>query len=257
MGDIPPPRGGPMQDPRGMRGDPRGGMGNMDPRMRGDMRGDMRGFPGPPAMMGGGGRPGMMDDRTRGGHMDDRRMSGPGAPGNASRPGGMGPAGDYRGDRMGPSGVGGLGGPDGRRGPGGPGGAGAQAPAAHASQPEKAPEPAKQKLTVDQMEKRITSTLEEYVEIIEQNEVVETLKELASRECYPFVIFKAVEMCCDVSKHKDCLVSPFVIRLPLRSCARAFMLFVRGAMVEGVCDGVGVWMRLGLLCAGEAAWPDV
>lgn len=238
MGDIRPPRDGPMQDPRGMRGDPRGGMGNMDPRVRGDVRGDMRGFPGPgpPGMMGGGGRPGMMDDRTRGGHMDDRRMSGPGAPGNASRPGGMGPAGDYRGDRMGPSGVGVLGGADGRRGAGGPGGAGAQAQAAHVSQPEKAPEPAKQKLTVDQMEKRITSTLEEYVEINELNEVVETLKELPSKECYHFVIFKAVEMCCDVSKHKDCLVCPFVIRLPLRCSARAFMFFVRRAKVAGVRD---------------------
>jgi len=208
MGDIPPPRGGPMMDPRGGPG-MRGGMGGMDPRMRGDMRG---GFPG---MMGGpGGRPGMMDDRMggrgddrmRGGHMghDDRRMGGPG---NASRPGGMGPAGDFRGDRMGPPGMGGPGGGDARKGPGGAGGPGAQGPAAHAPPSEKSAEPAKPKLTVDQMEKRITSTLEEYVEIKEFNEVVETLKELPTKECYPFFSFKAVEMCCDVPKHKDCLVS--------------------------------------------------
>ena len=69
MGDIPPPRGGPMMDPRGGPG-MRGGMGGMDPRMRGDMRG---GFPG---MMGGpGGRPGMMDDRM-GGRGDDRMRGG-------------------------------------------------------------------------------------------------------------------------------------------------------------------------------------
>ena len=111
-------------------------------------------------------------------------------------------------------------------------------PAAHASQPEKAPEPAKQKLTVDQMEKRITSTLEEYVEIIELNEVVETLKALPSRECYPFVIFKAVEMCCDVSKHKDCLVSQFVIRLPLRCSARALCCLCD---VQSLKEYVTVW----------------
>ena len=148
------------------------------------------------------------DDRMRGGHMghDDRRMGGPD---NASRPGGMGPAGDFRGDRMGPPGMH-MAGPEGgdaRKGPGGAGGPGAQGPAAHAPPSEKSAEPAKPKLTVDQMEKRITSTLEEYVEIKEFNEVVETLKELPTKECYPFFSFKAVEMCCDVPKHKDCLVS--------------------------------------------------
>ena len=61
------------------------------------------------------------------------------------------------------------------------------------------------------MEKRITSTLEEYVEIKEVSEVMETLKELPSKECFPFVNFKAVEMCCDGPKHKDCLVSAYAL----------------------------------------------
>lgn len=77
---------------------------------------------------------------------------------------------------------------------------------------EKAPEPAKPKLTVDQMKKRITSTLEEFVEIQQLSEVEETLKELPTTECLPFVNFKAVEMCCDThfSKHKACLVCLFL-----------------------------------------------
>lgn len=72
--------------------------------------------------------------------------------------------------------------------------------------PEKLAEPAKPKLTVDQMEKRITSTLEEYVEIQELQEVQETLKELPTKECYPFVIYKAVDISCNTPKHKTCLV---------------------------------------------------
>ena len=59
------------------------------------------------------------------------------------------------------------------------------------------------------MEKRITSTLEEYVEIKVLEEVVETLKELpesSAHECLPFVNFKAVEMCCDAPKHQQSLV---------------------------------------------------
>ena len=58
----------------------------------------------------------------------------------------------------------------------------------------------------------ITSTLEEFVEIQQLSEVEETLKELPTTECLPFVNFKAVEMCCDThfSKHKACLVCLFL-----------------------------------------------
>lgn len=198
-GPIPPPRGGPMMDPRGgnnMRG---GMMGGGDPR-------DRRMGGGPPHMqqMGGGGR--MMDDRMGGRNMgppDAQRNMGPagyGQGGNSGRPGGMG------GDRnMGPPGGGfGGGGPAGRpQQQGGQGGQ--QAPAAHAPKPEKQ-EAAKPKLTVDQMEKRITSTLQEYVEIKQINEVLETLKELPSKECFSFVNFKCIELCCDTPSHMSCLI---------------------------------------------------
>lgn len=63
-------------------------------------------------------------------------------------------------------------------------------------------------MTTDQMEKRITSTLEEFVEIQEKSEVIETLKELPTKECFHFVTSEAVRMCCDAPKHKPCLVSP-------------------------------------------------
>lgn len=101
--------------------------------------------------------------------MDDRMDRRVGPPGNASRPGGMGPGDSRRARRACTS--------------------------------------RWSRRAVDQMEKRITSTLEEYVEIKEVSEVMETLKELPSKECFPFVNYKAVEMCCDGPKHKDCLVS--------------------------------------------------
>ena len=50
------------------------------------------------------------------------------------------------------------------------------------------------------------------MEIQQLSEVEETLKELPTTECLPFVNFKAVEMCCDThfSKHKACLVCLFL-----------------------------------------------
>lgn len=75
-------------------------------------------------------------------------------------------------------------------------------------------------MTVDQMEKRITSTLEEYVEIQEKAEVIETLKELPTKECHPFVTYEAVRMCCEKPKHKTCLVSIPALPFPRSSTWR-------------------------------------
>ena len=186
-----------MMDPRGGHPGMRGGMIGGDPRDR-RMPGPPPHMGGPPNMGGGGGgRPG---DRA----FDDR-MSGRPPVSQGGRPvsGGMGP-GDYRGIAP-PSGLGGgLGGSTGREGQ-----QVAQAPA------QKTEQPAKPKLTVDQMEKRIASTLEEYVEIQEFSEVEETLKEMPSKECHPFVIYKAVDVCCNVPKHKPCLVCIHSIPFPL------------------------------------------
>ena len=189
-GPVPPPRGGPMMDPRGghpggMRG---GGPPMSDPRDRrmgpsvGGPQGGQHGRPD----IGGRDPRGMMDDRM-GRNMGSGRPVGGGGGDGRDRPGGPG----------GPSGRSGAG--------GGAQGAAAQQPA----EPAKPVEPPKPKLTLDQMEKRITSTLEEYVEIKVLEEVVETLKELpesSAHECLPFVNFKAVEMCCDAPKHQESLV---------------------------------------------------
>ena len=84
-------------------------------------------------------------------------------------------------------------------------------------------QPAKTKLTVDQMEKRIASTLEEYVEIQEFSEVEETLKEMPTKECHPFVIYKAVDVCCNVPKHKPCLVCIHIHSIPFPLCLKLDM----------------------------------
>jgi len=68
-----------------------------------------------------------------------------------------------------------------------------------------APKP-KPKLTKDQMEKRIVSTLDEYIEIKDLNEVTLTLTEMGSKECFPHVAFKAYEMACDKPQVAEPLV---------------------------------------------------
>jgi len=181
----------------------RGGMmgGGGDPR-------DRRMGGGAPHMqqMGGGGP---MDNRMGGrnmGQSDGQRNMGPGGGGqggNSGRPGGMG-------DRnMGTAGGAGGGGPAGRPQQQAMGGAAGQQQA-HATKPEKE-EPAKPKLTVDQMEKRIASTLQEYVEIKDITEVLETLKELPSKECYSSIIYQSIELCCNKLSYQSSLVSPLLI----------------------------------------------
>ncbi len=48
----------------------------------------------------------------------------------------------------------------------------------------------KVKLSKETMEKRIASTLDEYVHLKDTKEVGETLTEMGSRECYSHVLFR-------------------------------------------------------------------
>ena len=186
-GPIPPPRGGPMVDPRQRPGDrgqmmgrdgrPMGGGGQM---MGGGMGMGMRG------QQGGGGRPGDypgmgIGNRGGGGYgggdYRDQRMGGGGGPPPASRPGGG--VGDTPGERSRPA---------------------ASGPPPPPAVPEK-PKP-----TVEQMEKRIKSTLEEYLELGEFEEVKLTLQELGSRECFPRVMTESMEMSWDKPSCADKLL---------------------------------------------------
>jgi hypothetical protein len=167
-GPIPPPRAPPMMD-RQRPGD-RGGMmgpgpsGRMDARLGGPSMGrDM-----------GNARPGMGYPPPSGG----RNSYGGGS-------------GDYREQRLG----------------GAPQQAGAGRPPADAQeQQERAKQPAppqvqappqKQRLTEEQMKKRIKSMLEEYVELEDFKEVKATLEEMNSRECFPDTVVIAMEMSFD------------------------------------------------------------
>ncbi len=58
-------------------------------------------------------------------------------------------------------------------------------------------------ISEEKMEKRIASTLEEFVEIRVLEEVRATLTELPK---LPYVVTKAIEMACDAPRHTGCLV---------------------------------------------------
>jgi hypothetical protein len=58
-------------------------------------------------------------------------------------------------------------------------------------------------MSEEKMEKRIASTLEEFVEIRVLEEVRATLTELPK---LPYVVSKAIEMACDAPRHTGCLL---------------------------------------------------